>query len=42
MINDPLCVWKENHSITMNRCYFLINKGYDRILLVDAKVTEAT
>ena len=43
MINDPLCVWKENHSITMNRCYFLINKGYDRILLVDdKKVTEAT
>ena len=22
MVNDPLRVWKENHSITMFRCYF--------------------
>ena len=43
MVNDPLRVWKENHSITMFRCYFRINKGHDHILLVDdKKVTEAT
>ena len=42
MVNDPLRVWKENHSITMFRCYFRINKGHDHILLVDdKKVTEA-
>ena len=37
MINDPLRVWKENHSVTMFRCYFRINKGHDHILLVDDK-----
>ena len=37
MANDPLRVWKENHSITMFRCYFRINKGHDHILLVDHK-----
>ena len=43
MVNDPLRAWKENHSITMFRCYFRINKGHDHILLVDdKKVTEAT
>ena len=42
-VNDPLCVWKENHSITMFRCYFRINKGHDHILLIDdKKVTETT
>ena len=43
MVNDPLRVWKENHIITMFRCYFGINKGHDHILMVDdKKVTEAT
>ena len=43
MVNDPLRVWKKNHSITMFRCYFRINKGHDHILMVDdKKVTEAT
>ena len=43
MVNDPLRVWKENHGITMFRCYFGINKGHDHILLMDdKKVTEAT
>ena len=43
MVNDPLRVWKENHSITMFQCHFHINKGHDHILLVDdKKVTEAT
>ena len=43
MINDPLRVWKENHSITMFRSYFRNNKGHDHILMVDdEKVTEAT
>ena len=43
MVNDPLRVWKKNHSITIFRCYFRINKGNDHILLVDdKKVTEAT
>ena len=43
MVNDPLRVWKENHSITMFQCYFGINKGQDHILLMDdKKVTEAT
>ena len=43
MVNDPLRVWKENHSITMSRCYSRISKGHDHILLVDdKKVTEAT
>ena len=43
MINDPLRVWKKNHSITVFRCYFRINKGHDHILLVDnKKVTKAT
>ena len=42
MINDPLRVWKENHSITMFQCYVRISKGYDHILLVDdKKVTKA-
>ena len=41
MVNDPLRVWKENHSITMFQCYFCMNKGHDHILLVDNKqVTE--
>ena len=40
MVNDPLPVWKENHSITMFWCYFRINKGHDHILMVgDKKVT---
>ena len=38
MLNDPLCVWKENHSITMFRCYFRINKEHDLILLVDEAI----
>ena len=43
LVNDPLRVWKENHSITMFQCCFHINKGHDHILLVDdKKVTEAT
>ena len=43
MVNDPLSVWKKNHSITMFRCYFRINKGHDHIFLVDDKSnTEAT
>ena len=37
MVNDPLRVWKENHSITIFRSYFHINKGHDHIL----KVPEA-
>ena len=37
MVNDPLRVWKENHSITMFRFYFRINKGHDHMLLVDDK-----
>ena len=35
MVHDPLREWKENHSITVVRCYFRINKGHDHILLVD-------
>ena len=43
MVNDPLRVWKKNHSIAMFRCYFRNNKGYDHILMIDdKKVTEAT
>ena len=42
MVNNPLRVSKENHSITMFRCYFRINKGHDHILLVDDTFTEAT
>ena len=43
MGNDPSHVWKENHSITMFRFYFRINKGHGHILLVDdKKVTETT
>ena len=43
MVNDPLRVWEENHSITMFRSYFSINKEHDHNLLVDdKKVTEAT
>ena len=43
MVNDPLRLWKENHSITIFRYYFRINKEHDHILLVDdKKVTEAT
>ena len=35
MVND--------HSMTVFRCYFCINKGHDCILLVhDKKVTKAT
>ena len=41
-VNDPLRVWKKNHSITMFQCYFRINKRHDHILLVDDKVTETT
>ena len=37
MVNDPLRLWKENHSITIFRYYFRINKGHDHILLVDDK-----
>ena len=37
MVNDSLRVWKENHCITMLRCYFCINKGIDHILLADHK-----
>ena len=43
MVNNPSRMWRENHSITMLRCYFRINKGHDHILLVHhKKVTEAT
>ena len=43
LVNDPLRVWKKNHSITMFLCYFRINKGHDNILLVDnKKVTKTT
>ena len=43
MVNDPLRVLKGNHSITMFRCYFRINKGHDHILLADdKKVTKGT
>ena len=35
--NDPLLVWKENHSITRFRYYFRINKKHDHIWLVDDK-----
>ena len=43
MVNNPLRVWKGNHSIAMFQCYFRINKGHDHTLLVDdKKVTEAT
>ena len=48
MVNDPLRLWKENHSITVfrcyfRRCYFRINKRHNHILLVDdKKVTETT
>ena len=42
MVNDPLRVWKENHSITMFRCYFSINKvGYHILLVDDKKVIKA-
>ena len=41
MVNVPLRVWKKNHSITVFRHYFCINKGHDHILLVDGKVIEA-
>ena len=43
MVNDPLRVWKESHSITIFRCYVRIKKGHDHILLVDdQKLTETT
>ena len=42
MVNDPLRMWKENHGITIFRCYSCINKGHDHILLEDDKVAEAT
>ena len=42
MVNDPLRVWKENHSITVFRCYFHINNGHDHILLVDDKKSAET
>ena len=50
IVNNYLRVWKENHSKTMFRCYFLSSKGPKHILLVDddkndnnqGKVTEAT
>ena len=41
IVNDLLRMWKENHSITMFRCYFRVNKGHDHNLLVDdQKVTQ--
>ena len=43
MLNNLLRVWKENHSITMFRSYFRINKGCNHILLVDNnKFTDVT
>ena len=43
MVNDRLRVWKGNHSITIFRCHFRINKGHDHILMADdKKVTKAT
>ena len=43
MVNDPLRAWKKNHSITMFRYYFRINKGHNHILMVDdKKVTKVT
>ena len=43
MVNDPLLVWKKNHSIAMFRYYCGINKGHGHILLVDdKKVTKAS
>ena len=43
MVNDPLRVWKGNHSIAMFRCYFRINKRHDHVLMVDdKKMTEVT
>ena len=46
MVNNPLLVWKENHSMVMFRCYFRINKGHNYILLVyddnQGKVTDTT
>ena len=42
MVNNPLRLWKENHSISMFRCYFRINKGHDHVFPVDdKKVPEA-
>ena len=38
MVNDPLHLWEENHSVTMFQSYFHITKGHDHIF----KVTEAT
>ena len=38
MVSDPLHVWKENHSITVFRCYIRINKGHDHILLVNEAI----
>ena len=35
MVNNHLSVWKENHSNTIFRCYFLSSKGHKHILLVD-------
>ena len=35
MVNDLFCVWKENQSSKLFRCYFHINKGHDYILLLD-------
>ena len=42
LVNDPLRVWKKNHSITMFQCYFRINKGHDNILQVDNKKVTKT
>ena len=43
LVNDPLRVWKKNHSITMFQYYFRINKGHHNILLGDnKKVTKTT
>ena len=42
MVNDPLRVWKENHSITIFRCYFCINRGHNCILLINDNVNETT
>ena len=35
MVNDLSRVWEENQSITLLWCYFYINKGFYRILVVD-------
>ena len=34
-VNDPFQLWKENQNITLLRCCFHINKGFDHILLLN-------